>query len=53
MGSLFSGSCCLEAIAWNWGPGDSGGAPDLLRDEAQVLLPGTERSKMSASKVSV
>lgn len=50
MGTLFSGSCSLEAIAWNWEPGDGGGgAPYLLRHEAQILLPGTERSKMPAS----
>lgn len=47
MRTLFSGSRCLEA--WNWGPGDGRGAPELLKQEARVLLPGTERLKMPAS----
>lgn len=49
MDDLFSGTHCLEVLAWNWGPGDGRGAPDLLKHVAQALLPGTERSKMAAS----
>lgn len=47
MRTLFSGSRSLEA--WNWGPGDGGGAPDLLKQEVWVLLPGTERLTMPRS----
>lgn len=48
MDNLFSGTHCLEVLAWNWGPGDGRGASDLLKHVAQALLPGTERSKMAA-----
>lgn len=30
VGTLLSGSSCLEALAWNWGPWDGGRAPDLM-----------------------